>query len=229
MTTTNRKKLLLAAMLIALVPIGYFAVKYNLIVQMISLVDKNTPTPLFIALMIILPIFGAPISIFLIVLGIKFGLAPGLALMVFVMPIHMIASYVLTKIARNLIQAILLRGSYVIPQVPADRQVRFSFLVAALPVLPYPVKNCFLPLAGIPFKIYLALNWPCQAVLAVPAVVLGRSIHEVVDKGSKATWTDLDPVALGAAVAGYITIYLIISRIEKKYGKQVDFKEEKQN
>ncbi|MEW6076409.1 MAG: hypothetical protein AB1724_01210 [Thermodesulfobacteriota bacterium] len=214
MSLTRKQIVLLGAILTAVMLGGYAITHRDQIVQMISLVNENTPAPLFIALMIILPIFGVPISLFLLVLGIKFGLTAGLLLMFLVMPIHMTVSFALTKVAGELIQNVLFRGKYVIPQVPADRRVRFSFLVAALPLLPYAAKNFFLPLAGVPFRLYLGMNWACQATLAIPAVVLGSSIG------------DLNPAMFMAAVAGLLAIYLIIGRIEKKYGKHVDFKEE---
>jgi uncharacterized membrane protein YdjX (TVP38/TMEM64 family) len=210
----RKQNILLGAVLAGVALVGYVLTHRDQIAQIISLVNENTPAPLFIALMVILPIFGVPISLFLLVLGIKFGLTAGLLLMFLVMPIHMTISFALTKVAGELIQNMLFRGKYIIPQVPADRRVRFSFLVAALPLLPYAAKNFFLPLAGIPFRLYLGMNWACQATLAIPAVVLGSSIG------------DLNPAMFMAAVAGLLTIYLIIGRIEKKYGKHVDFEEE---
>ncbi len=217
MKFSTRHKLLLAAGLAGIILIGYAAVNREVIVQTISLVNENTPAPLFIALMIILPIFGVPISLFLLVLGIKFGLAAGLALMVIIMPIHMIISFALTKVAGDLIRAVLSRGSYIIPQIPADKQIRFSFLVSAVPLLPYAAKNFLMPLAGVPFRLYLGMNWACQAMLAVPTVVLGSSI------------ADLNPGLFVAAIAGLIVVYLAVSRIEKRYGKHVDFKSERDN
>jgi uncharacterized membrane protein YdjX (TVP38/TMEM64 family) len=214
MSLTGKQKVLLGAVAAGVALAAYALAHRHQIAQVISLVNENTPVPLFLALMVVLPIFGVPISLFLLVLGIKFGLTAGLCLMVLVMPIHMTVSFLLTKVAGELVQNVLFRGKYIIPQVPPDKRVRFSFLVAALPLLPYAAKNFFLPLAGIPFRLYLGMNWGCQATLAIPAVVLGSSI------------ADLNPAMFMAAVAGLLTIYLVIGRIEKKYGKQVDIKKE---
>lgn len=215
MRLSKTVKISLAAILIiGLGFLGYVVISHDILAEMISLVDESTPTTWFIVLMIILPTFGFPLSPFLLVLGIKFGLAEGIALMVLTMPIHMIISYALTRVADDFIRAVLSRGSYVIPQVPADKQIRFSFVVASIPVLPYAVKNFLLPLAGISFPVYICMNWSCQAVMAIPAVVLGSSV------------ADLNPMMFIAAVAGMVTVYLIISGIEKKYGKQVELKAE---
>jgi len=216
MTLSKKQKIGLSALIIVgLILIGYFGIRYGLFSRAVSLVNENTPVPLFIVLMIILPIFGVPVSPFLVVLGIKFGLAAGIALMVIIMPIHMMISFALAKVAGNFIRAVLSRKNYVIPQVPPDRQIRFSFLVTAVPLLPYAVKNFLLPLAGIPFRLYLGMNWGCQAILASPAVVLGSSM------------ADLNPVMFIVAIAGLVIVYLVVSRIETKYGKHVDLKTEK--
>jgi uncharacterized membrane protein YdjX (TVP38/TMEM64 family) len=215
MRLSKTLKICLAALLvIGLGLLGYAVISHDILAKIISLVDENTPAYLFIILMILLPTFGFPLSPFLLVLGIKFGLAGGIALMVLIMPIHMLISFALTKIADDFIRTLLSRGSYVIPKVPADKQIRFTFLIASIPVLPYPIKNFLLPLAGISFPVYMSMNWGCQAVMAIPAVVLGSSV------------ADLNPVMFIAAVAGLVAVYLVISWIEKKYGKQVALKAE---
>ena len=88
-------------------------------------------------------------------------------------------------------------------------------MIASIPVAPYAIKNFLLALAGIPFRIYLSMNWGCQAVLATPSVILGGSI------------ADLNPIMFLGALTGLVAIYLVVNRIEKKFGKQVDVKMEK--
>ena len=60
----------------------------------------------------------------------------------------------------------------------------------------------------------MSMNWGCQAVMAIPAVVLGSSVAE------------LNPVMFIAAVTGLMAVYLVISGIEKKYGRQLALKAE---
>lgn len=208
------KVVLAGVLLIGAGLLVYTAVSHDLITKMISLVDESTPTALFIILLIVLPIFGFPLSPFLLVLGIKFGPGAGIALMVFTMPIHMLISFMLTRVAGDFIRSVISRGNYIIPRIPAEKQIRFTFLVASIPVLPYTIKNFLLPLAGISFPVYMIMNWGCQAVLAIPAVVLGGSM------------ADLNPVMFIAAIAGLVVVYLIVSGIEKKYGKHMALKSE---
>ena len=218
MPRPKKIKITIAALLVAgVAAVGYFAVSHDLIPRAIALINENTPVPLFIALMIILPIIGVPITPFLLVLGIKFGLARGILLMVLIMPVHMIISFALTRIAGDLVLGLLSRGSYTIPRVPADKQIRFSFVVAAVPLLPYAVKNFLMPLAGIPFRLYLAMNWSCQTVLALPAVVLGSSV------------ANLNPWMFILALVGMAILYLVISWIERTYGRQMKLKDGQAN
>ncbi len=217
MALPKKKILVLILILAGVALLGFAFVRKDLIMQIISLVNDKTPTPLFLVLFFILPIFGFPISVFLVVLGIKFGPIGGILLMLAVMPVHMAISFLLAKVAGNFIQNLLSRWNYSIPQVPADKHLRFTFIVASIPVAPYTVKNFLLALAGIPFWLYLGMNWGCQAVLATPGVILGGSI------------ADLDPRLFLAAIAGLVVIYLVVNRIEKQYGKQVDLKLENDN
>jgi len=218
MPRPKKIKITIAALLVAgVAAVGYFAVSHDLIPRAIALINENTPVPLFIALMIILPIIGVPITPFLLVLGIKFGLARGILLMVLIMPVHMIISFALTRIAGDLVLGLLSRGSYTIPRVPADKQLRFSFVVAAVPLLPYAVKNFLMPLAGIPFRLYLTMNWSCQTVLALPAVVLGSSV------------ANLNPWMFILALVGMAILYLVISWIERTYGRQMKLKDGQAN
>ncbi|MFP4446482.1 MAG: hypothetical protein ACLFPD_09600 [Desulfosudaceae bacterium] len=202
--------LLITVALLAVAGFAWAVVRLDLLPGLVDQINTNTPTSVFILLFLVLPIFGFPMTPFLLVLGLKFGIAAGLVLLVVTMPLHMAISFALANLADSLISRILTRTRYSIPQVPPDKRLRFSFLVAAIPVAPYAVKNFLLPLAGIPFRTYLSVNWPCQAVLCVPAVVLGSSL------------ATLNIPLFGGAVAAIVLVYLVVSRIEKKYSRQVN-------
>lgn len=195
---------------------AYAALRMELLSAAVEQINAHTPTPIFLLLLVLLPIFGFPMTPFLLVMGIKFGLGPGLALLFLVMPVHMSVSFALARLADKLLKKTLARIGYAIPRVPPDKRLRFSFLVSAIPVAPYAVKNFLLPLAGIPFRLYLSINWPCQGILSIPAVILGSSL------------ATLNLPLLAAAIAAIIIIYMIISRIEKRYSNQVELKKTKE-
>jgi len=71
----------------------YALVRLELIQQVTALINKNTPVPLFLGLMLVLPMIGVPISVFIFVLGIKFGIGYGILLLALIMPFHILGSY----------------------------------------------------------------------------------------------------------------------------------------
>ena len=55
---------------------------------------QNSMDPyVFLLLMLVLPIFGAPLSIFLLLVGIQFGILGGLLITALLMGMHMICTY----------------------------------------------------------------------------------------------------------------------------------------
>ena len=158
----------------------YLMMRFNLIQQATALINKNTPTHVFLLLMLVLPLVGVPLSIFIFVLGIKFGIGYGILILEIIMPLHILASYLIARTVRQPIKNFLVkRLSYHIPEIPENKVALFSFLLLALPVFPYAVKNYILPLAGVPFRYCMWLNWVIQGTLSIPFVILGKSAADM--------------------------------------------------
>lgn len=149
-------------------------------VQLTELISENTPANVFIPMMVVLPLVGVPLSFFLLVLGIKFGVGPGLLLLEIILPVHILAAYFLAKGVRTPIEKYLVRRKNIqIPEVPAEKALIFSFLVVTFPVFPYAVKLYFLPLAGVRLRYCFWVNWVVQGIMCIPFVLLGRSAAEM--------------------------------------------------
>ena len=96
----------------------------------------------FLALMVVLPVFGFPISLFLILGGIRFGIGWGLLSMGVSFPLHMAAVYLLTRsLLRPRLESFLERRDYRMPEIPSRRAGLYTSLFVAVPSLPYIVKN----------------------------------------------------------------------------------------
>ncbi|MCA1742606.1 MAG: hypothetical protein LC631_01445, partial [Desulfovibrionales bacterium] len=63
------------------------SIKHGLFQETIELIHKDMPHFLFIILMTVLPVIGFPISIFLVLGGIKFGIIYGILLWLFILPL----------------------------------------------------------------------------------------------------------------------------------------------
>ena len=206
----SRHKWLAAIVLVlsvaAAVLLLYILMRLQWIQQAAALINRNTPVPLFLLLMAVLPMIGVPISAFIFVLGIKFGIFYGILLLALIMPLHILGSYAIALGVRQpLYNFLVRRGNYQIPEIPEDKVAWFSFLFLAVPVFPYAVKNYMLPLGGVPFRYCFWLNWGVQGMLAVPFVVLGKSA------------ADTNLWVFGITLAVLAALFVILRRLRRWY------------
>ena len=140
------------------------------------LLDPNRHPGLFIAVMLLLPMLGFPISPFLILAGIKFNpfWATGLTSLIFAL--HLLLAYLLAhSLLRPQITRLLSKGKFSLPEIHEHRRLPFSIIFMALPGLPYTVKNYALATLNIPFRIFFPVGLGCNLLLALPFIGLGHS------------------------------------------------------
>jgi uncharacterized membrane protein YdjX (TVP38/TMEM64 family) len=145
--------------------------------QWIGFVTEETHWALFVALMTVLPIFAFPITLFLVLAGVKFGFIIGSLLTLLIIPVHLIASFILGKsLLRPYLDRILAKKNVQLPRIPQERTLMYASLFVMIPGPPYSLKNYTLALTGIPFRYYFLVNWVIELVLCIPVVGLGESI-----------------------------------------------------
>lgn len=136
---------------------------------------------LFIVLMLVLPILGIPVSLFLILVGIKFGIGSGLLLSALLMLSHMVITYfIVHSFLRDLV--IRLMHYFKIPVPPMEKHEinRWqAFIFMLVPGLPYVVKNNLLAMTGIPLGSYIIISWTSQFGLSIPLILMGGAIMEM--------------------------------------------------
>ena len=139
--------------------------------------SENTPPALFLLMFLVLPLIGFPISVFLVLIGVKFGSLWGVLILFVGIAAHLLASY---RIANSFLHGPIERGlvdlGYRLPQVPPHRVLWFSSLFMVVPGLPYTVKNYALALCGVPFTVYFFSGFVFQGAMGVPFVVLGDAL-----------------------------------------------------
>jgi uncharacterized membrane protein YdjX (TVP38/TMEM64 family) len=216
------KSLLLAvgAVILVLAAVVYWAVTSfdivselrRIVSDVAGLVRSDTTSPtVFIALMTVLPIVGFPISLFLVAAGLKFGLPGGLIVSAFLMPVHLVAAYLLAgRLLHDPIRRWVFKTGYEIPRVPHASAMTFTFVFFALPGLPYALKNLLLPLGGIPFRTYFFTGWIVQWVMGIPFMGVGDSLAR------------MNPYILGAFVGLLIVGYLLIRWFRSRFGHIVE-------
>lgn len=210
MTNRQKKILLVLALLTGTILVAgllYFLIQSGYLETIIASINKDLPPLVFILLLLIFPALGFPISIFLIVAGIKFGIGYGILLWLMILPIHSTIGFMAAKYLRPLLEKLLnFFLDYTIPAIPKRNEAMFSFLFLAVPGLPYAAKNYLLPLAGVSFRYCIIMNCIVQGFLGTPFVILGKSGAE------------MDPTLFYVAVFGLALLFFLLRWLKKKYG-----------
>lgn len=159
--------LLLLAALLILNPGGWL--------QLIA--DPRAHRGLFVLLMTVLPVFGVSIVLFLVFIGLKFGILNGILVSGLVMLFHMVIAYLVAHSwLRPRVDRFVGHHHWRQPEMPAARKQLYAVLFVAIPGLPYAVKNYLLALAGLSFLNYLVICWSVQLALGIPFIVLGEVV-----------------------------------------------------
>ncbi len=193
-------------MIAALLAAGFYqGIQYESVQNEVSYLLKSVSPIVFIALMIILPGAGFPVSVFLIMSGIKFGIFYAAVLWLLVLPLHALMGYYLSGKLRKTIVRFSEKRGYHIPKAPEKNIAMYSFLFYAVPGLPYAGKNYLLPLAGVPFTHCVLMNSLVQAPQGIPFIILGRSV------------TELDLRLFYLALIMFIMLFVLLLWLKRRY------------
>lgn len=139
--------------------------------------SRGAPPVFFLLMFLLLPLLGFPISVFLVLLGLKFGWLWGVVILFAGIAAHLLAAFsIANSFLRDPIQRKLVDLGYRLPQVPRHRRLWFSCLFMAVPGLPYAVKNYALALCGVPFGHYFFSGFVFQGTMGVPFVIAGEAL-----------------------------------------------------
>jgi len=172
------------------------------------LVSAETHPMPFLLMLFLLPLLGFPISVFLVLLGVKFGAATGVLFMLAAMPVHLLVSYlVANSLMRSFVKQCLAKMAYRLPQIPKHNALWFSVVFMAVPGLPYTVKNYVLPLAGTPFRPYFLSGYLVQGAMGIPMVVAGTAA------------AGQHGLLLGGVFIVMIAIYAFVRHLRKRHAR----------
>ncbi|HEY0455047.1 MAG TPA: VTT domain-containing protein [Verrucomicrobiae bacterium] len=122
---------------------------------------------LVFVLILLLPIFGFPVSVLQILAGAKFGIGLGFLLSTLSIFVHLLAMYWVGRRAlRRPIDWLLRRHNHHLPQVPGSEERSAAFLMTLLPGS-YALKNYVMVLGGVSLR---TLLWICAPVYALRAI-----------------------------------------------------------
>ena len=169
--------------------LAYVIMTYDPSTWLNDFLNRSTNPLVFAALMAVLPIFGIPVSIFLVLVGMIFGITTGILVTGGLMLFHLVATWFLVhSLFRPLVLKMLNRTQVTPPRLPQKGKKRLALIFMLIPGLPYAVKNYLLALSGLPFPHYMAISWLTQFSLSIPFIILGKGVIQ------------MDPLILGAGL-----------------------------
>lgn len=156
----------------------------GLVQQGLALIRGAGATTFFLA-MALLPAVGVPLSFFSLTAGSVFGPQIGMPAVITLalasITFNMVLSYFLaTRLLRPLLEALLVRLGYKLPQVDSGDVTDLIVLLRVTPGIPFPVQNYLLGLARVPFGKYLLVSsliqWPANTafILFGDALLQGK-------------------------------------------------------
>ena len=175
-----------AIFLVSLAVLGWWVYLHQdeLTREAVTEFGKQLPAVWFVALFLILPLAGFPVSIFLVLAGIRFGFVWGMVVSSVAMFFHNFAAYRLTHgLFRCRLRGFLERAGYGIPPIDVRHRVRFTALFAAIHGPPYVAKLYLLALTDIPFRIYFWVGSPVYILFCAIPVGVGSAVTQF-----DATW-----------------------------------------
>ncbi|MCW7754714.1 VTT domain-containing protein [Desulfobotulus sp. H1] len=168
--------------------------------------EEAGPVPFFMALAL-LPLAGFPTTPFYILAGATFGWVTGLTGSAVSLGINLVLSFWVCRSGlRPLLERVLARTSYRLPQVRHGRAVVFTVTAKLLPGVPAFAKNYLIALSGVSFRTYFLISFPISMMYGAAFVLLGESILE----------KDLGRVGCVAAVLGLLAFAIWVLRRKLK-------------
>lgn len=138
---------------------------------------ENLPAFTFISAFLILPLFGCPLGIFLILAGVRFGFGGGMAVSSLAILFHHVAAF---RIAhgwfRDPVRHWLDRAGYAIPPIQQKHRTGFTALTAIVRGPPFFAKLYLLALTDIPFSTYSRVGVPIYILFSLVPVGAGAAL-----------------------------------------------------
>ena len=130
----------------------------------------------FFAGLAILPLFGVPVSPFLIAAS-AFGATVAVLGCVVALSINMALGWLIAgRLFRPFFERLVARFGYAPPQLSPGSMVSAALLLRITPGIPFPLQNYLLGLARMPFGRYMAVSVPTNAAVACVIVLAGDAI-----------------------------------------------------
>ena len=175
----HRWKIAIGLLVVAALGVLAYFHRESLTKESIIAFGHSLPPILLILAFLILPLLGVPLSIFLVLAGLRFGLVWGMVVTTVCIFFHhylgywIAHSYLRTKILRY-----AERKGHKVPKVGDESPVWFTVLFTSIHGPPYAFKLYLLALTDVPFKIFCYVGAPVYiAFCFLPVGAAAAAVH----------------------------------------------------
>lgn len=165
--------------------VALFAVQMDLRAQMARCLDfvRAEGAGVFFTAMAVLPLFGFPLSAFVLSAGPVFAptLGPGVVIAcgAAALAFNVSLSYWFAAFAlRPWMERLIVWLGYTVPKLPAGRDWEFTLVLRVVPGIPFFLQNYLLGLARVRFAIYLPISMAVPMVYLTLAVLAGDALAQ---------------------------------------------------
>jgi uncharacterized membrane protein YdjX (TVP38/TMEM64 family) len=146
--------------------------------EMLRAIHDLGPVPFFFA-MGVLPVIGFPVTPFYLLAGATFGIWISLVGTAISQALNLFLAYWLARrYLRGVIERLIRKANYTIPEVKPKHFVNFTLLVKVTPGPPNFIKSFILGLARVPFGIFFIISWPTTMGYAIGVIIFGDSLMD---------------------------------------------------
>lgn len=145
----------------------------------VELAGSTFPWAIFLAI-VILPAFGFPVSLLLVIAGVVWGASvPSCLLALLAIGLNIAGSHFATRgLARPILSRILGSRWKQWSELPATGHLRLTVILRVTPGIPLCVQNYLLSLTGVSLGVSLAVALPVTGLYVFGFVLTGGAIFE---------------------------------------------------
>ena len=166
----------------------------------------SLPPSLIIAAFFILPLLGFPVSVLLVLIGLRFGVVRGMGIVTVGMFFHLLVAYGIAQSGlREKIRRRIASFGHGIPRIKENHRLWFTTLFASIHGPPYAAKLYLLALTDLPFRYHCGIALPVYIGFSLLPVSAGKAVM------------NLNPLVISVIVIASLGLLLFGRWLTRRY------------
>jgi len=166
----------------------------------------SLPPSLIIAAFFVLPLLGFPVSVLLVLIGLRFGVVRGMGIVTVGMFFHLLVAYGIAQSGlREKIRRRIASFGHGIPPIKENHRLWFTTLFASIHGPPYAAKLYLLALTDLPFRYHCGVALPVYIGFSLLPVSAGKAVM------------NLNPLVISVIVIASLGLLLFGRWLTRRY------------